>query len=285
MNDDLPPFYGTWKGRVLEAIALESIRDWIGIQEYTQLTEENLNRALSELYTLDIIERKEDGAYWIKDIEVVHLYRDYFEDLDEYKAPLIQHEEPKEIVLEKVLPKDENLASFVVEWRAFKHLSFSLDARHFFLEGTYLDDLSKDLIRRARKEVLVVNPFLEECNLSNALIDAVGNGAKVTVITRNPTPSRDNNQNSQEVLKEKQNYHEYLKKEGVTMYFDRRIHAKLLVVDEQIAVISSMNFYSNSTGGSSWEAGMISIDDSIVTSVHKTIHDELLKKIQTRETI
>ena len=61
------------------------------------------------------------------------------------------------------------------------------------------------------------------------------------------------------------------------MNFDRRIHAKLLLVDEQIAVISSMNFYSHSTGGSSWEAGMISIDDSIVTSVHKTI-DQLLKK-------
>ena len=61
------------------------------------------------------------------------------------------------------------------------------------------------------------------------------------------------------------------------MNYDRRIHAKLLVVDEQIAVISSMNFYSHSSGGSSWEAGMISIDDSIVTSVHKTIH-QLLKK-------
>jgi phosphatidylserine/phosphatidylglycerophosphate/cardiolipin synthase-like enzyme len=276
MTDIEPPFYNSWKGRVLEAITLENIRDWRGIQEYTQLTRENLNKAISELYNLDIIERKEDGAYWIKDIEIVHLYRDYFEDIDEYKTPLIQHEEQKEIVLEKALPKDENLATFVVKWRAFKNLSFSLDARHFFLEGTYLDDLSKDLIRRARKEVLVVNPFLEECNLSNALIDAVGNGAKVTVITRSPTP-RDNSQNSQEVLKEKQNYHEYLKKEGVTMNFDRRIHAKLLVVDEQIAVISSMNFYSISTGGSLWEAGMISIDNSIVTSVHKTIHT-LLKK-------
>ena len=61
------------------------------------------------------------------------------------------------------------------------------------------------------------------------------------------------------------------------MNYDRRIHAKLLVVDQQIAVISSMNFYSQSTGGSSWEAGMISIDEPIVNSVHKTIH-QLLKK-------
>jgi phosphatidylserine/phosphatidylglycerophosphate/cardiolipin synthase-like enzyme len=272
MIDAEPPYYGSWKGRVLEAIAIENIRDWLGIQEYTQLTEENLNRALSELYNLDIIEkRKDDGAYWIKDIEVVHLYRDYLEDLDE--SPLIQPEEQKDIVLKKALPKDDYIASFVVKWRAFKNLSFSLDARHFFLEGTYLDDLSKDLIRQARKEVLLVNPFLDECHLSNTLLDAVANGAKVTVITRNPN-SRDNNP---EILKEKQDYHEYLKKEGVIMNFDRRIHAKLIVVDEQIAVISSMNFYSHSTGGSSWEAGMISIDEPIVSSVHKTIH-QLLKK-------
>src|SRR3990172_907821 len=177
MTEAEPPFYNSWKGRVLEAIALENIRDWRGIQEYTQLTRENLNAAISELYRLDIIERKEDGAYWIKDIEVFHLYRDYFEDIDEYKAPLLQHEEQNEIVLEKALPKDDNIANFVVKWRAFKNLSFSLDARHFFLEGTYLDDLSKDLIRQARKEVLLVNPFLEECHLSNTLVDAVTNKA------------------------------------------------------------------------------------------------------------
>lgn len=146
-----------------------------------------------------------------------------------------------------------------------------MDARHFFLEGTYLDDLSKDLIRHARKEVLLVNPFVEECHLSNTLIDAVANKAKVIVITRNPYDSRP------DVLNEKQEYHETLKKENITINYDRRIHAKLLVVDEQIAVISSMNFYSHSSGGSSWEAGMISIDEPIVKSVHKTVH-QLLKK-------
>ena len=146
-----------------------------------------------------------------------------------------------------------------------------MDARHFFLEGTYLDDLSKDLIRQAKKEVLLVNPFLEECHLSNTLVDAVANKAEVTVVTRSPSDTRP------EVLKEKQEYHETLKKEGITINYDRRIHAKLLVVDQQIAVISSMNFYSYSSGGSSWEAGMISIDEPIVNSVHSTIH-QLLKK-------
>jgi phosphatidylserine/phosphatidylglycerophosphate/cardiolipin synthase-like enzyme len=270
-----PPFYGTWKGRVLEAIAVENIRDWNGILEYTQLSRENLNRAISELYTLDLITRQDDGLYWIKDIVLYHQYRDYFENInDDYKTPLIQHEEPKEVALERALPKDENIANFVVKWRAFKNLSFSLDARHFFLEGTYLDDLSKDLIRQAKKEVLLVNPYLELCHLSNTLVDAVANNAKVIVITRNPS---DNRRDSSDAIEEKQAYHDTLKKEGITINYDRRIHAKLLVVDHQIAVISSMNFYSYSSGGSSWEAGMISIDEPIVSSVHKTIH-QLLKK-------
>ncbi len=270
-----PPFYGSWKGRVLEAIAVENIRDWNGILEYTELFPENLNKAIHELYDLDVITRQDDGLYWIKDIVLYHQYRLYFETPnDDYKAPLIQHEEPKNITLEKALPKDESLADFVAKWRAFKNLSFSLDARHFFLEGTYLDDLSKDLIRRAKKEVLLVNPYLELCNLSNTLIDAVEAKAKVLVITRNPS---DNKHDKMENIEEKQKYHETLKEKGIIINYDTRIHAKLLVVDGQIAIISSMNYYSWSSGGSSWEAGMISIDGAIVNSVHKTIH-QLLKK-------
>jgi len=269
MIEEEPPFYGSWKGRVLEAIALENIRDWVGIQEYTQLTEENLNKALSELYNLDIIEKLNDGTYWIRDIEVVHLYRDYFEDLDEYKTPLIPHEVQKEMILEKALPKDESLATFIVKWKDLKKLSFSLDARHFFLEGDYLGELSKDLIRRARKEILLVNPFIQECDLSKTLLEKTGNKPKVLVITQ---PLKDYRP---EVLKEKQEFHEKLKNAGIIINYDPRIHAKLLVVDQQIAIISSMNFSLASYGGLSWEAGMISIDDSIVTSVHKKIHELL----------
>jgi phosphatidylserine/phosphatidylglycerophosphate/cardiolipin synthase-like enzyme len=278
MDVSEPPFYGSWKGRVLEAIAVENIRDWNGILEYTELFPENLNVAMHELYDLDVIEKQEDGRYWIKDIVLYHQYRSYFDTPnDDYKTPLIQHEEPKNIALEKALPKDENLADFVAKWRAFKNLSFSLDARHFFLEGTYLDDLSKDLIRRAKKEVLLVNPYLELCNLSNTLIDAVEAKANVLVITRNPS---DNKRDNLENIEEKQKYHESLKDKGIIINYDPRIHAKLLVVDEQIAVISSMNYYSWSSGGSSWEAGMISIDGAIVSSVRKTIH-QLLKKFRT----
>jgi len=35
MIDARPPYYGSWKGRVLEAIAVENIRDWNDILDYT----------------------------------------------------------------------------------------------------------------------------------------------------------------------------------------------------------------------------------------------------------
>ena len=61
MSVSEPPYLGSWKGRVLEAIAVENIRDWNGILAFTQLTPENLNLVLSELYSLGIIIRQNDG--------------------------------------------------------------------------------------------------------------------------------------------------------------------------------------------------------------------------------
>lgn len=263
------PYFGSWKGRVLEAIAVGNVRDWNGIMAYTQLTSDCLNLVLSELYNLGLLQRKDDGLYWI-DTDIYRKYRSYFENLHPETTPLIQHEEQEKKAIKKALPKDDDITKWVIKWRDFKNLSFSLDTRHFFLEGTYIDDLSKDLIRQAKQEVLLVNPYIEQCHLSNTLIDAVANKAKVIVITR-PVHDED------KFRDEKVAYLENLKNEGVQINYDRRIHAKLLVIDQRIAVISSMNFVVTSTGGSSWEAGMISIDEAIVDSVHKTIHQLLTK--------
>ena len=177
-----------------------------------------------------------------------------------------------QVTAQEALPEDEDIARWVVKWRDFKNLTFSLDARHFFLEGTYIDDLSKDLIRQAKHEVLLVNSFIEQCHLNNTLLDTIANEAQVIVVTRHI-------HEQEKYLEEKKAYHSYLQNEGVQFHYNRRIQAKLLVVYKQIAVISSMNFIVSSTGGSSWEVGMISIDDAIVKSVTKTIY-QLLERIE-----
>jgi phosphatidylserine/phosphatidylglycerophosphate/cardiolipin synthase-like enzyme len=264
-----PPHWGSWKGRILEAIAIYNIRDWDGLLDHTELTPDSLNTALSELYTLNLLERRE-GTYWVEE-GIYRQYRSYFENRQWLPEPLIS---TRKTGTQQIVSDDENIVKWVTKWRDFKNLTFSLDARHFFLEGTYIDDLSKDLIRQAKREVLLVNPFIEQCHLSNTLLDAITNKANVIVVTR-PIHERDS------YREEKQAYHEHLKNEGVQFHYDRHIHAKLLVVDQQIAVISSMNFIVTSTGGSSWEAGMISIDDAIVNSITNTIY-QLLERIEEK---
>ena len=73
-----PPYWGSWKGRVLEAIAIYNIRDWDGLLDHTELTPDSLNTVLSELYTLDIRSRKEEETYWIEN-ETHQKYHQYFE--------------------------------------------------------------------------------------------------------------------------------------------------------------------------------------------------------------
>ena len=51
---------------------------------------------------------------------------------------------------------------------------------------------------------------------------------------------------------------------GIVLRYDNQIHSKIMVVDNKIAIISSMNFYSGSSGGASKEAGMVSMDEKVV---------------------
>ena len=44
------------------------------------------------------------------------------------------------------------------------------------------------------------------------------------------------------------------------------MHSKIITVDNKVAIASSMNFYSGSSGGASKEAGIVSIDEKVVES-------------------
>ena len=53
---------------------------------------------------------------------------------------------------------------------------------------------------------------------------------------------------------------------NILLRTDNQIHSKIMVVDNSIAVVSSMNFYSGSSGGASKEAGIVSMDKQVVES-------------------
>jgi len=256
-----PTHWGSWKGQIIEAIVSNGSLDWNELQQATGLDSEDLNTALSELYDLEQIRKTAQGKYRVR----ADLFQEYSEFLTRQKPPekpgkAAVGEQPSKMAADK----GSETVDWINEWKKLRKLDFSLDSKHFFLDNMDLDDLSKQLIRRANKEVLVVNPFIQSCSLSKTLEEASQRGAKVTVITR---PPREDDQ----YTTEKEEYHAKLKQEGITLIYNKETHAKLIVVDNEIAVVSSMNFYSGSSGGKTWEAGLASIDENVVKSIANAI--------------
>ena len=234
-----PRYWSSWKGRVIRAIALDGIYTKNGIHEATGLTESRLETVLDEMLKSNLLKTMWKERYWVNSSELVNEYREFFEKLQ------------------------ASLREWLTGW--IKHEGIDFESDHFFLEDRLLEELSIRLIEQAKVEILVANPFVERCHLSNALMEASKKGIRVRLITRNPGLDRS------QYLKKKQDYHTKLKEKGVTVAYDNAVHAKLTVVDRAIAVVSSMNFYASSSGGASWETGIVSLEEIVVQQIARSI--------------
>ena len=240
---------------MIRAIAIDRAQTWSEIRDITGLSPKSLNKVLAEMFDAEVLRKEADGTYWVSK-ELYHEYVDFFakQESDVKSAPVrISEDEQKDLV------------SRIDEWREFKGLDFSLKPEHFFLEGNNLYDLSIDLIQKAKKEILVANPFVDQCDLSDKLREVTSPGKDVILITRRPDDKSD------EYRKRKEEYHSTLKKGGVKISYNKRVHAKLIVLDRAVAIVSSMNLNSSSTGGSSWEAGLVTKEDSVVEAVRDSV--------------
>ena len=67
-----PTFYGTWKGRVIEAIVNNGALDWKGLMNYTELSSKSLNKAIAELRQAGIL-TETNGQYRV----IPKIYKEY----------------------------------------------------------------------------------------------------------------------------------------------------------------------------------------------------------------
>ncbi len=105
-----------------------------------------------------------------------------------------------------------------------------------------------------------MNPFVDKCALSDMLREAAQGGKKIRLVTRPPS-------------EEKQAFHDTLQKNGVRIFHNDDVHAKIIVVDRRVAITSSMNFYAASSAGKSWETGIVSVEESVVETIVRSILD------------
>ena len=238
-----PRFWSSWKGQIIRAIVLDGVYTRNGLLKTTGLNETQFETALDELFHAELLIERGKGRLWVNSSELCNEYREFFEKIQ------------------------ETLIDWLYKWRRQKRINTELN--HFFLEDKLLDELSEKLIEQANVDVLVVNPFVERCHLSNTLKSAIAKGISVRLVTRSPTSEK------YQYQEKKQKYHSKLKEEGVSITYDDSVHAKLIVADRAVAIVSSMNFVASSSGGASYEAGLVTVERNVVQSVARSIINRL----------
>lgn len=228
-------FWETWRGHVVRAIVLNSAYTKEAILKSTNLTEEQFEKAVKELSETNLLGDTEDRKFWV-DRELYRKCQKFFEGLQ------------------------ETLVDWVKEWREKQRVDlFKSEEDHFYLSGKMLSELSESLIEHARQNILVVNPFVRRCHISGSLISMSRRGVQVKLLTRGIGTEQFKKEISKKVF----------------ISYDESVHAKIIVVDRRVGVVSSMNFYAGSSAGECWEAGVISTDRHVVNSIERSIQEKI----------
>jgi phosphatidylserine/phosphatidylglycerophosphate/cardiolipin synthase-like enzyme len=267
MSNGYPKYWNRWEGRIVEALCRS--RDsvcWDELSIVTDLDPYQLNNALSSLFQDQTISKDEYGNYILVDTQVKQDWQRYLGLLSSNQ----QNQTPNQAHINhqqnssQAIVAGSRIVKYLTNWKTMKDLDFSLDNLHFFLDGTYLDELTKDMIKKSERSVLIAVPYVESCYLTEAIIQAREKGIETKIVTRPPS--------EKEVgFAKKIECHSNLRNAGVVIKYNSQIHSKIVTVDNEIAIVSSMNFYGGSSGGASLEAGIVSIDQKVVGSASKYI--------------
>ena len=232
--------WNTWKGRIVRAIVLNEVYTKSEILKATNLKEKEFEQASSELFPEKLLVEKRDGKFWVK--------RELYGKCVRYFAQL-----------------QETLIDWVNKWKKEQGISsrFSKSLSHFYLADRFLSKFSESLIEQAKQEILVTNPFVKRCHISEALTRMNKEGVCVKLVTRGIDDSK--------------RYGKELAKR-VFITYDDSIHAKLIVVDRIVGIASSMNFYAGSSAGECWEAGIATTSASVVSSIVRSVNEKFFSE-------
>jgi len=243
MSEKKPPFYGSWKGRVIEAIVHDGAKIWSEIADITGLFPQTLNKILKELFDADALSKNDKSEYRVS-YDIYKSYKSFYETITKISKPTEKVKVSKEV--------KEELKRWIQQWGDVKKLDLNLESHHFFLSEGYLDSFCQDVVNNARKEIIVVSPYINRCTLSERLKVRAKDGVNVSIIMRQPEKP------------EEKRYLTELENQGVDIIIHPTVHAKVLVVDRAVSIVSSMNLIPQSTGGQSWEAGIASISEKTI---------------------
>ena len=235
----------TWKEEIVKAIVFDGEKTWNRIQQVTGLSDLALKEALDELIELGIIEKRNEN--YVVNIE---LWSDFFSEHD-YSSRLSKK-------------KNKALLDWINRWLNKERLDFSLEKGHFYLYGKRLYDFSKKIMEQAESEILISNPDVNECPLTDTLKKLSKNGKTVKVITQPPA------EESSLHRWHKKECHSSLTEAGITVICNKKINARIIAVDRKVAIISSSNF-SHSSVPDFLDSGIISVEETVVDEITNSL--------------
>ena len=234
---------------MLRAIIVENVNTWADVRDKSGLTHQQMFKAVRELQNKGVL-RYDDKVFQVTDDELSKAY--------EAVGQTVPQTEPV---------KPVGHAEWIQKWIDMYEINASLTNHHFFIEGSNLAELTRALMERAGRNLIVVNPFVDGHRLGTTLRDAAKRGVEVTLVTRRPQQD-----------KKRWAFHKTLLSEGVDMYYsgDKKgsggAHSKLTIVDEEVAIASSMNFTKNSEV-EAWETGIVTVEKNAVDSALDSIRN------------
>ncbi len=269
MNDDIPRFYGTWKGRVIEGIVLANARDWNSLLEYTGLGPRELNIALRELYEVGVLKKLDSDRYWVSR----DLYDEYLSFFEPEGIHEIDYDNPFVSSNNEIVATD-HLIRAIIDYLRLNGSDIIIQILnkngHVFVKKNVLLGLIGTLMHNSQKELIIVNPFVDHrVNISADLMDSLDKHRKREVFLITKSPEEDKN--------ERLIFHKKLKNKGVKIFYNKEVHAKLVIGDSQVAIVSSMNFTTYSMA-MSWEAGIISVSKDVVSQIREEVLTSFIKK-------
>jgi len=267
LSPKVPKYWNSVKGDILNLMASMSFEayswgdieqvDLTGLKEMMLLPENEIVVYLSELVRSgDVIH--DNGWYQIHP----DLMKEYYDYIEYLMTVDIDDERLDELHANIQVPSTDkwNISLWTDAWLKIHQPDITLEKAHFYLDGYLLDAYIKFLITKAKGTIIVVIPFLDMITPTKLLIEAATRkNVRVVFVTRFPEkPS------TRRYLKE-------LSKAGVTVLYHKHLHAKLLLYDDEIAIVSSMNLLVGATAGFSWEAGIVTLDKKTVGIIKDSI--------------
>lgn len=258
VEERTPVYWNSGEGEIIRAILLDGNHSWTRLQKHTGFDQVQLNHYLSRLMREGIINKS--NRYWVQP-DVADRYKQFYQETYTRNNPLGRN---LSILDDTVSPQEKSLFMENLKTSNIRGARRLLANKQLFVDGRPLGLITKELVYAARREVIIVNPFVTDCGLTESVAKASAHKS-VFLLTRPPEFETDFK------FYEKTQCHGGLKESGVKIAYNPDIHAKVSVFDRSLSIVSSMNLYHDSSDGFTYEAGMLTIDPEVVSYIIESL--------------